>query len=86
MNLPDLGAAVGLAQMRKYSTELLPDRQRIFRRYLDGFGAQAWAILPIMGDAERESSCHLFLLQDRRCRRGAARRDHRPHLRRRRWA
>ncbi len=63
VNLPDLGAAVGLAQMRKYSSELLPDRQRIFRRYLDGFGAQPWAILPIMGDAERESSCHLFLLR-----------------------
>jgi dTDP-4-amino-4,6-dideoxygalactose transaminase len=63
VNLPDLGAAVGLAQMRKYPNELLPDRKRIFRRYLDAFGGQSWAILPLMADAERESSCHLFLLR-----------------------
>lgn len=63
VNLPDLGAAVGLAQMRKYPNELLPDRKRIFRRYLEGFSAYPWAILPIMSDAGRESSCHLFLLR-----------------------
>lgn len=63
VNMPDLGAAVGLAQMRKYPHELLPDRKRIFRRYLDAFGAYPWAILPSIGDADRESSCHLFLLR-----------------------
>ncbi len=52
-----------LAQMRKYPNELLPDRRRIFRRYLDAFGAHPWAILPLIGDAERDSSCHLFLLR-----------------------
>jgi dTDP-4-amino-4,6-dideoxygalactose transaminase len=63
VNLPDLGAAVGLAQMRKYPTELLPDRKRMFRHYLDGFAGQEWAILPPMVDGDRESSCHLFLLR-----------------------
>jgi len=63
VNMPDLGAAVGLAQMRKYPNELLPERKRIFRRYLDALGAYPWAVLPSMGDAERESSCHLFMLR-----------------------
>lgn len=63
VNLPDLGAAVGLAQLRKYPDQLLPDRKRMFRRYLDGFAGKPWAILPSMGDADRESSCHLFLLR-----------------------
>ena len=63
VNLPDLGAAVGLAQMRKYPTELLPDRKRMFQRYLDGFAAYDWAILPPLTDGIRESSCHLFLLR-----------------------
>ena len=63
VNLPDLGAAVGLAQMRKYPDQLLPDRKRMFERYLDGFADAAWAILPAMRDEQRESSCHLFLLR-----------------------
>jgi dTDP-4-amino-4,6-dideoxygalactose transaminase len=63
VNLPDLGAAVGLAQMRKYPNELLPDRKRMFQRYLDGFAGQEWAILPPIVDGIRESSCHLFLLR-----------------------
>ena len=63
VNLPDLGAAVGLAQMRKYPQELLPDRKRMFRRYLDGFSGYDWAILPPLADGIRESSCHLFLLR-----------------------
>ena len=63
VNLPDLGAAVGLAQMRKYPSRLLPDRKRIFARYLAGFGDRPWAVLPVMGDGERESSCHLFMLR-----------------------
>ena len=63
VNLPDLGAAVGLAQMRKYPNELLPDRKRMFQRYLDGFAGYDWAILPPLIDGIRESSCHLFLLR-----------------------
>ena len=63
VNLPDIGAAIGLAQMRKYPVELLPDRKRMFQRYLDGFAGHDWAILPPIVDGIRESSCHLFLLR-----------------------
>jgi len=63
INMPDLNAAVGLAQIRKYESQLLPDRKRKFELYLDGFAQYEWAILPPYRDAERESSAHLFLLR-----------------------
>lgn len=63
VNLPDLGAAVGLAQIRKYQSTLLPERKRIFARYQAAFADYDWAVRPISADAERESSCHLYLLR-----------------------
>lgn len=63
VNMPDVNAAIGLAQMRKYMRELLPDRKRIFERYQAGFGIHDWAILPLERDADHESSCHLYLLR-----------------------
>ena len=63
VNMPDLNAAVGLAQIRKYMSELLPDRRAKFDRYQAAFAQDPWAILPPVRDDERESSCHLYLLR-----------------------
>ncbi len=63
VNMPDVLAAIGLAQMRKYPTELLPDRKRKFELYQNAFAQDAWAILPPQTDADRDSSCHLYLLR-----------------------
>lgn len=63
VNMPDICAAIGLAQMRKYPSELLPDRKRMFERYQDAFAHDAWAIPAYYKDADRESSCHLYLLR-----------------------
>ena len=63
VNMPDIGAAIGLAQVRKYQSTLLPDRKRIFARYQDGFAGRDWAILPVSKNGERESSCHLYMLR-----------------------
>ena len=63
VNMPDLNAAVGLAQIRKYESELLPDRKRKFELYQEGFAQYDWAILPPYRDAQRESSAHLYLLR-----------------------
>ena len=65
VNMPDIGAAIGLAQIRKYLSTLLPDRKRMFARYQDGFAAHPWAILPVSKNDERESSCHLYMLRIR---------------------
>jgi dTDP-4-amino-4,6-dideoxygalactose transaminase len=63
VNLPDIGAAIGLAQIRKYESTLLPDRKRMFARYQAGFAAYDWAVRPVEKNDERESSCHLYLLR-----------------------
>ncbi len=63
INLPDINAAIGLAQIRKYASELLPDRRRKFELYQEGFGQYEWAILPPYRDAQRESSAHLYMLR-----------------------
>ena len=63
VNLPDINAAIGLAQIRKYASTLLPDRKHKFELYSQGFGQYDWAILPSYRDAERESSAHLYLLR-----------------------
>lgn len=63
INLTDVCAAIGLAQMRKYKTQLLPDRRRVFDHYHRFFKGKDWAIMPPSADGERESSYHLFLLR-----------------------
>ncbi len=63
VNMPDLCAAVGLAQIRRYATLLLPERKRIFERYNEAFAKYEWAILPPSDNAERTSSYHLYPLR-----------------------
>ena len=63
VNMPDLCATVGLAQMRKYKNELLPDRKRIYNYYVDAFSKYDWAIIPPSISENTESSYHLFLLR-----------------------
>lgn len=63
INLNDLCAAVGLAQIRKYSNELLIRRKKIFQKYNEGLGKHEWAVLPPSGNKHKESSYHVFLLR-----------------------
>ncbi len=65
MNLPDVCAAIGLAQLRRYESELLPRRRRIVDRYYNAFSSLPWAWLPPVKDARRSSSRHLFMLRIR---------------------
>ena len=65
INMPDLCAAVGLAQIRRYKSTFLPERKKIFMHYYDSFKGKQWAILPQWGNDEQgtETSYHLFLLR-----------------------
>ncbi len=66
VNMPDICAAIGLAQIRRYRSELLPERMRLFERYQAGFGKYEWAILPNLRDDDGSiSSAHLYLLRIR---------------------
>ncbi|NYF10033.1 dTDP-4-amino-4,6-dideoxygalactose transaminase [Leifsonia sp. AK011] len=63
VNMPDLNAAVGLAQIRKYESLLLPDRKAKFALYQQAFAQDDWAILPPVRDEIHDSSCHLYMLR-----------------------
>ena len=63
VNMPDLCAAIGLAQMRKYNTELLLERKRVAEKYHQFFSQKKWAQLPIIEDERRKSCYHLYALR-----------------------
>jgi len=60
INMPDVCAAIGLAQLRKYGNLLLPERQRVFDHYAAFFGSRDYAILPPSQDDTRVSAFHLY--------------------------
>ncbi|WP_348810473.1 DegT/DnrJ/EryC1/StrS family aminotransferase [Flavobacterium maritimum] len=63
VNLPDICAAVGLAQIRKYNDVLLVERERIARRYHDFFAQHDFFQLPTLLDECRKSCFHLYALR-----------------------
>ena len=46
VNMPDINAAIGLAQIKKYKNVLLPEREQIFLKYNTILSQYSWAILP----------------------------------------
>lgn len=62
INMADVNAAIGLAQMRKYN-ELLTERKRVFDRYSEVLGKYDWAILPPSKIAGKETSYHIYALR-----------------------
>jgi len=63
MNLNDLCAAVGLAQIRKYNDDLLIRRSKVFKKYNEGFSKYEWAQIPPSKNDDKESSYHIYLLR-----------------------
>ena len=62
VNMPDVCAAIGLAQLRKYD-QLQKERKRVFEYYLNYFSEEKWAIIPPYIGEIQTSSCHLFMLR-----------------------
>lgn len=63
INLNDLCAAVGLAQIRKYTDDLLIKRKKIFEEYDNAFSKFDWAQIPPSKSTDQESSYHVYLLR-----------------------
>ena len=63
INMPDVCAAIGLAQIRKYDHGLLAERKRVFDRYSNAFSKLDWAQVPPQDDGKRSSSYHLYALR-----------------------
>jgi dTDP-4-amino-4,6-dideoxygalactose transaminase len=65
LNMPDLCAAVGLAQIRKYTSSLIVERERVARRYESYFSKHSFFEIPPLDDEKRKSCFHLFALRMR---------------------
>lgn len=63
VNMPDLCAAVGLAQIRKYDNQLLKDRERVANAYNDFFSKYDFFELPPLENEMKKSSFHLYALR-----------------------
>lgn len=66
MNMADVNAAIGLAQIRQYP-KLIEERKRVFEVYRRKFSNYSWAIIPPAIDGERETSYHIFALRIKGC-------------------
>lgn len=62
INMADVNAAIGLAQMRQYD-RLLSERKRVFAAYDKAFSACPWAICPPSAKDGKETSCHIYALR-----------------------
>ena len=62
-NMTDIMAAIGLIELRRYESEILPKRKAIFEQYESELKKYTWAELPIYSTAEKLSSYHLYPLR-----------------------
>ena len=62
INMPDVCAAIGLAQFSKYN-DILARRMEIFDIYTAKFSEYDWAVTPPYKTNNKKSSCHVFLLR-----------------------
>lgn len=62
INMADVNAAIGLAQIRQYD-DLLQERKRIFEMYNNALSKTDWAIIPPQKKDGRETSYHIYALR-----------------------
>lgn len=62
INMADVNAAIGLAQIRQYE-KLLAERKRVFLTYNEAFEKCEWAITPPATSTNKESSYHVYALR-----------------------
>jgi dTDP-4-amino-4,6-dideoxygalactose transaminase len=67
VNMPDVCAAIGLAQIRKYDSLLLRERKRVARSYHSFFSKHQQFELPPLEDENRKSCFHLYALRIKNC-------------------
>ena len=67
VNMPDVCAAIGLAQIRKYDSLLIKERERVARAYHAFFSKHAQFELPPLENENRKSCFHLYALRLKNC-------------------
>jgi dTDP-4-amino-4,6-dideoxygalactose transaminase len=61
-NLTDFQAALGLAQLERYESHILPVRRKIAAQYVELFQDIEWAGLPNPGNEHQQTAWHIFPL------------------------
>jgi dTDP-4-amino-4,6-dideoxygalactose transaminase len=67
VNMPDVCAAIGLAQIRKYDTYLIKEREIVARAYHAFFSKYEQFELPPLENENRKSCFHLYALRLNNC-------------------
>ncbi len=62
-NMTDILSSIGLVELARYDSEMLPKRKEICNRYNKGFLSQKWADTPVFIEKDIESSYHLYPLR-----------------------
>ncbi|MEO1714480.1 MAG: DegT/DnrJ/EryC1/StrS family aminotransferase [Bacteroidota bacterium] len=62
-NMPDVLAAIGLVEIKRYTNDTLPKRIQLFEDYQQFLKPMDWAQRPFAKDEHRQSSAHLYLLR-----------------------
>ncbi len=62
-NMTDLQAAIGMVELERYDSDTLPRRKAICEQYQAGFAQDERIIRPLLKDAARQSSYHLYMLR-----------------------
>jgi dTDP-4-amino-4,6-dideoxygalactose transaminase len=61
--MTDIHAAIGLVEIERYDSEMLPRRKYIFDTYYKAFSKYSWAKLTPYEEQNRISSYHVFTLR-----------------------
>ncbi|MGL5614052.1 DegT/DnrJ/EryC1/StrS family aminotransferase [Cetobacterium sp.] len=62
-NMTDINASIGLAQLKRYDSEIVKKRKEIVKLYNEKLIKNSKFILPNLKDKNKESSYHLYLLR-----------------------
>lgn len=62
-NMTDVAAAMGLVELPRYDSEILPRRQHIFEAYTQAFKDDVRFQIPVYSNAERTSSYHIYAMR-----------------------
>jgi len=63
MNMTDIMASIGLVELERYDSLILPKRKSIFDQYSAAFAQHDWAIIPEYETGAKKSSYHLYPLR-----------------------
>lgn len=63
MNMPDVCAAIGLAQIKKYKQFLVHERKRVAEAYHTFFSDYSWAEIPLLNNNDTCTSYHIYPLR-----------------------